>query len=486
MKFTIQVALSVIFIIGAFVCINYTTDDPFITFRYSENLIHGCGLAFNPGERIEGFSNPTWLLIMGVFAALTEKGNPLTLLWISKFLGIQLAAASVLIIYSAERRVHPERIPIASLVMALNPCLFVWSVGGLETTLCTFLVALVLYDELVNKNGTLGAAAMGILAVSRPEMPLLLIVYLLLTFPGNKIAQMAVKAKLLVLILPAIFWLVFRILYFSDIFPNTYYAKATSHDLRAGFLYLTHSFILLNFYYFLTPASLAGFIDQKKPGVRFASIMTAAYFFFIVFSGGDWMPAGRFLVHILPLTAWITAGGVFIIFDWLKIGSNRVMAVSLILVMLLGLVPSMRYIHSKFGISPYPWESLSIESPVFPHYLEMGKWLGDNSDNHDVIALGEAGLIPYIAGNRVIDCFGLLDKHIARLPGKMHIKFDPDYVMEKEPEYILLLGEIEGGKITTSFTYCRQLFYHRNFGRYHLEKNIRNLYLYKLNETYDE
>ena len=35
----------------------FMTDDAFISFRYVRNLLEGHGLVFNPGERVEGYSN---------------------------------------------------------------------------------------------------------------------------------------------------------------------------------------------------------------------------------------------------------------------------------------------------------------------------------------------------------------------------------------------------------------------------------------------
>ena len=35
----------------------YFVDDPFISLRYAANLIRTGELAFNPGERLEGYSN---------------------------------------------------------------------------------------------------------------------------------------------------------------------------------------------------------------------------------------------------------------------------------------------------------------------------------------------------------------------------------------------------------------------------------------------
>ncbi len=40
-------------------------DDAYIYFRYADNLvIYGEGLVFNPGEYVEGFSSPFWMLLL--------------------------------------------------------------------------------------------------------------------------------------------------------------------------------------------------------------------------------------------------------------------------------------------------------------------------------------------------------------------------------------------------------------------------------------
>ena len=40
----------------------WVCDDAFISFRYAENLVRGFGLVFNPGERVEGYSNFLWTM----------------------------------------------------------------------------------------------------------------------------------------------------------------------------------------------------------------------------------------------------------------------------------------------------------------------------------------------------------------------------------------------------------------------------------------
>src|SRR5262249_1274652 len=49
--------LTHIFILG-FVC-----DDAFISYRYGANLAHGLGPVYNPGERVEGYSNFLWMIL---------------------------------------------------------------------------------------------------------------------------------------------------------------------------------------------------------------------------------------------------------------------------------------------------------------------------------------------------------------------------------------------------------------------------------------
>ncbi|MCX5752617.1 MAG: hypothetical protein NTW97_03090, partial [Candidatus Krumholzibacteria bacterium] len=56
------------------IAFRYVPDDTFITLRYARNVLRGEGFVFNPGERVEGYSNFLWLLIV-VFAG--KLGFPL-------------------------------------------------------------------------------------------------------------------------------------------------------------------------------------------------------------------------------------------------------------------------------------------------------------------------------------------------------------------------------------------------------------------------
>src|SRR6059036_1127551 len=39
-------------------------DDPFITYRYADNLRHGLGLVYNPGERVLSTTTPLFAVLL--------------------------------------------------------------------------------------------------------------------------------------------------------------------------------------------------------------------------------------------------------------------------------------------------------------------------------------------------------------------------------------------------------------------------------------
>ena len=53
----------------------FIQDDAFISFRYAKNLIEGNGLVFNVGERVEGYTNFLWTILLSL--SFLAKVNPI-------------------------------------------------------------------------------------------------------------------------------------------------------------------------------------------------------------------------------------------------------------------------------------------------------------------------------------------------------------------------------------------------------------------------
>ena len=60
-------------IIGAW-HLRWVCDDAFISYRYAENLAGGYGLVFNHGEKVEGYTNFLWTLVLSI---ASSSGFPL-------------------------------------------------------------------------------------------------------------------------------------------------------------------------------------------------------------------------------------------------------------------------------------------------------------------------------------------------------------------------------------------------------------------------
>jgi hypothetical protein len=229
----------------------------------------------------------------------------------------------------------------------------------------------------------------------------------------------------------------------------------------------------------MVPLLVAGIISRRRAGISLALGFIALYSVMIIVMGGDWMPAARFFVNLAPAFAWIVADGFDRLSEFVRLPSRTILQAILLPILTAGAILVAGHVKDDFVVGPWPFEKLSWESPVYPNYLEMGTWIENNVPPDKVVALGEAGLIPYVGKVRIIDCFGLMDKHIARLRGKFHMKFDPDYVMNLKPDYILLLGEYTNDVFESRFNYCRELEGHRDFSRYELVHQVGDLWLFK-------
>jgi arabinofuranosyltransferase len=72
-------------------------DDEMISMRYARNFAHGFGLVYNPGgERVEGFTNPLWVLYMAVLHLLPVAPEKMSLL--VQLTGLALLAVNLIVI----------------------------------------------------------------------------------------------------------------------------------------------------------------------------------------------------------------------------------------------------------------------------------------------------------------------------------------------------------------------------------------------------
>ncbi|MGC9082851.1 MAG: hypothetical protein ACP5ME_06695 [Anaerolineae bacterium] len=154
-----------LFVVHLILFKGFIVDDAFITFRYVQQWVHGHGLVYNVGERVEGYSNFLWIVSLAPFARL---GVELTLA--AKAMGALLCLLTLLLVWKASGQIgHPR---IAPWLLAVSSPFAAWALGGLETPLFTFLLFLsgsLFLKEEEEEKGWLSGPLFGLLALSRPE-----------------------------------------------------------------------------------------------------------------------------------------------------------------------------------------------------------------------------------------------------------------------------------------------------------------------------
>ena len=463
----------VTFAIGALDCLNFAVDDSFISLRYAENWAHGLGLVFNPGERVEGFSNLLWTLVLGALArsGLDQAHGPYTLLIAAKLLGAALACLALLVLAwhvftSARSAASPARHPLAALAVAGAGGTFsfaLWSLSGMETGLCTFLVTVagVMMMRLLRRHDAgeqpspaaalATGSAFGLLTLVRPEPVVIWGVTMLLLFAA---APAPVRRTLIVAAIPTL--LVFaaatlwRLGYYGEWVPNSVVAKSGGGltyallGIKYALAAVVGSIGVLALAAFALPA-----IARLGLEARFLVVYCMCHVAFVAVSGGDWMPGFRFLVPLLPLL-WLlcTSASLELVRAFAPALDAR--AVALVFVglaiasMMNGRALARAQMEFPTGFKQRTWVGA-------PERVTAARELAASLPAGSLVAIGECGYIPYYApGLCFLDVFGLMDKRIARLPGAHTHKLTLAEFLARDPDDYLMMTRLGPGGIVPS------------------------------------
>src|SRR4051812_28692572 len=117
---------------------DFVNDDAYISFRYARNLAEHGQLVFNLGERVEGFTNFLWTVLLA--AGIKLGVDPVIS---SRLLGLAFAIGTIAVAVRLSLRLDHERPSrwhaVAPLGLAATGAFACWCTGGLETQLFTFL-----------------------------------------------------------------------------------------------------------------------------------------------------------------------------------------------------------------------------------------------------------------------------------------------------------------------------------------------------------
>jgi len=432
----------------------FVLDDAFITFRYASNLASGHGPTWNPGAPpAEGYSSFLWMLAMSVPHALGL--DPLRF---ARVLGTALTLGSFGVSFALASRLSgsdpgPTRWLVGSvavLFQASFPPIAVHAAAGMDTALFTFLFQLLLYSAtfLVPRPCVRGLVAVPLvgllLGMTRPEGVLVAAAVLatsLVCLPRSQRARVAAWTGGL-LVLPGALYFLWRATYYGHLFPLPFYLKVGSAPFLAG------AGTVLGFLGFLAlplgPLFVPGLVRLRAralPQGVAALAFVAFYLFPAHVMGIEW----RFLTPVFPFLAVVAACGIPLLLDGLerlaaahgraRLG-RRLAGVAIVLL----LCPLVSWGLAR-GLSSSLRFTRNYADMLENVHVALGKELAPLREGPEtpVLAINDAGAVPYFSGWRTIDVVGLNEPAIA-----LSDRREPQLVLSHEPDLVVLLSLARG------------------------------------------
>jgi len=252
----------------------YTAEDAYIVYRYSENLVDGNGLVFNPGEPVSALTSPLHALICSGLYAITGESA-----WTNKVFAALLHLACT---YLAVQLIQLDRGRLLFFLMVwLSPYMIFWTAGGLETMYLSSFLVLAFACSVRSHNTDdhrfmiAFSVLLGLAFLTRYDS-------CLFTLPiwfhvaisqwrraGLTRGKKFVRTVLLLMpgLVIALAWLGTSYVYYQDIFPTSIYHKPLRYDIQTHAAYYMLQFLCLSG---IVPLLAWVTIDRtRRPGTRF-------------------------------------------------------------------------------------------------------------------------------------------------------------------------------------------------------------------------
>ena len=430
--------------LGLIIYTAWVSDDGFITFRSIENWVHGYGLVFNVGERVQTFTHPLWLILQSLLYFLTRPFDSpfgLNKLFYGNLVLCLSLSLLTTAIYSFKIARSTQMAIAGVFTLTLSKAYIDYSTSGLENPLSHFLAlcffGLFLFRE---KDGpryaTVLAFLAGLAALNRLDTILIFfpaLVYVFWKSPG----RFKTVSSFLIGFLPLAFWELFSLFYYGTPFPNTASAKLdtgiqTIILLKQGVYYFLNSLRMDTITLVIIACSIVFSIFSRNLRRISTAVGIGLYLCYILYIGGDFM-SGRYFS--LPLIVAV------ILLSTFEPKSLLVSGGTLVTVLIIGLLPLFTTIERRptYGKNRennlvfFDAHKIADERLVYAERTGLRAAVQGNSPKvvysqeeweytpgypREVHLVGAMGINGYRDGPNihVIDVNGLADPLISRMP----------------------------------------------------------------------
>jgi arabinofuranosyltransferase len=406
-------------------------DDAFVSFRVADHFVHGRGLVYNAGERVQGFTNPLWVLLYAIPHAL--PGDPY-LQGVALCLAVSGAAAAVLVYRFAKNLLVGS---LGVVALSFSEAAGDFATSGLENPLSHLLVlafaASVLQREAVGSRLLAPWLCVGLALTNRIDLGMLLLPGLVAVavVQARTASKVELLRRALVGLSPFLLWEAFALVYYGSLVPNTAIAKLgvslpRGEVIGQGVMYLFVSAGRDPLTMLVITTGIAwGLASRRTRPLALGVLLQVLY---TVWVGGDFM-AGRFLSAPLYLAAAIC----LTLIDGLD--APRAVEVCAGIVAFVAVLSPYRPFREGPADRNIPASGIVSEREFYRTELGLGVNLRHRTykdhglykdglrfrkEAERVVFHPNAGLTAYAAGphRHLVDAVGLADPFVARMPRK--------------------------------------------------------------------
>ena len=438
-------------------------DDAMISMRYASHLAGGHGLVWNPGDApVEGFTNPLWTLYM-VLPHLLPIAPSKRSLFIQITSAVLLLVNLLLVKLMAEE-VSDRHAPVALAAATLTGFYLPinnWSLQGMEVGWLTLMVSVATLGAIrCLRTGTAPLwlyLVLGIGTLVRPDAAITfgaVWLFLIVASP-TRARRRHLLAGFLIFALSGLGQTAFRLWYFHDIFPNTYYLKMTGYPIllrvSRGAVVLVQFIWAMNPILFLLPLVL---LSRTSPAMLLLLCLLVVQMAYSVYVGGDaWEYRGgsnRYVSIVMPAFFVLFSSAAWRVNQLIADRSTHsglalprwVRRATFPVLIGLGLI-SFNSLKGPVSLGDLLLLRAPLQSgPGGRNMQEVteSRLLRAITTDDASIAVTRAGTIPYYTERPAVDLLGKTDLHVARVPARVpaglrrflafrpgHIKFDYGY-----------------------------------------------------------
>lgn len=475
----LPVAIALSFIPG------FMGDDTYIHIGFAKGLLETGKFTFANNETY-GTTSPLWVILTSLLTLITN--NPeLSIRLLSGLFTI----STILLFNHALRIIGIDSKPriILTISLVLNPFFIKWSISGMEASASmSFLLICIIYlFRSKNISSNYFGTFLGLAFLLRPEF-LVVFVFTLIFFLKEKKSLKFILSFLTQFIIIVTAWIIYALIHFGTIIPNTFRAKAKDSFFSVEFEKLIRNvkvlltgnlpefaivaliMIILIYIKLTNKDSIKNFFRRlfrfkSNPELILTLLWAAGFYFFYILKNVTIL--SRYSLMFVPVIILLTAE----LLNNLKLLVSekfyRFVVLSYLMLILI--------INNFILFNTVVPSSNNFVSGFQKTFKEISEIINsDDTVKNKSVALTDVGIVGTFTNAKVYDLAGLVDEDRFNYPEYA------GYVLAKRPNYIVLREEAEITEVIPS-DISYQILYQRKIPGFGINTpEPRTVTLYKI------